>query len=102
VHTNHCLKEPVRALEATSPSSSSRARLRRLRALLHDTGGALDVSSAQRMLADREQGDDAICREDIEGVSTNGAVIMAPGRGLVRACAGSPRASAWIDLKLPT
>ncbi|MCA9718870.1 MAG: hypothetical protein KC468_29645, partial [Myxococcales bacterium] len=96
--TNHCRIPANVAAQASAPSSSSRARLARIEALLAGARGRLDLAAAKGFLADRANGEDAILREDYDDTSTNGAVVMVPGRGELWACGGSPETGAWVEL----
>ncbi len=101
VQTNHCLVPANRARQAAlsaSSSSSSKARLERARQLLASASGRLDVAAARRILSDRENGEDAILREDYNDTTTNGAVVMLPGRGELWACGGLPDRAEWVEL----
>jgi isopenicillin-N N-acyltransferase like protein len=98
VHTNHCLAPPHQAIEADTPTASSHARQKRMEELLSQSRGALDVELVCRLLADRENGDNAICRDGADGISTNGAIVLSPEGPAVRACQGPPDRARWIDL----
>ena len=44
-------------------------------------------------------GDNAICRDDTNGISTNGAVVIAPERREIHACHGLPSRASWRVLQ---
>lgn len=99
VHCNHCLLPKHQAFEGPEPSSSSLYRTARLQELFEANPDRNDILAAQDYLADTSGGADAICRDDPEGVSSNGAVVMVPSTGTIRACHGPPNRSEWVDLK---
>ncbi|MCC6621760.1 MAG: hypothetical protein IT385_10930 [Deltaproteobacteria bacterium] len=99
VHANHCLLPETMALEGSVPSPSSRARQRRMSELAE--GGPLRLADLEAAFADTANGPDAICRDDIDGLNTNGAVVMAPESGTMRVCHGAPSRGAWIELRAP-
>jgi isopenicillin-N N-acyltransferase-like protein len=99
VHTNHCLVPAHQAIEGKTPSASSHARQDRLEALIQADRGRVDLEAAKRWLGDREDGDHAISRTDIEGISSNGAVIMEPSSRTIALCHGPPHEARWITLE---
>jgi len=97
VHANHGLAPETQALEPAAPSSSSRFRQARLEALA--TGEArLSAAAVEAFFADVTGGADAICRDDIDGLNTNGAVVMVPAKGVIRIVHGVPSRGHWVDL----
>lgn len=98
-HTNHCRVATNIDIEGAAPSSTSLARLSRIDALLAAGARRFDAAHARAALGDDANGADAIRRVDYDGISTNGAVVMAPERGHIEACHGLPHASPWYDLK---
>ncbi|TNF29659.1 MAG: hypothetical protein EP329_15200 [Deltaproteobacteria bacterium] len=98
-HTNHCKVPGNVVVEGAAPSSTSLQRLGRIDALVAGGAGAFDVARARAALSDDANGSDAILRVDYDGISTNGAVVMAPERGHIEACHGLPHQSPWFDLK---
>lgn len=99
VHANHCLLPETRAIEGNVPSPSSRARQARMSELAER--GPLRLADLEAAFADTANGPDAICRDDIDGLNTNGAVVMAPESGVMRVCHGAPSRGAWVDLHRP-
>ncbi len=97
VHTNHCLIEENVAIQGHNPLANSVYRQERLLDLA--SSGGVGVEQAMGFLGDREGGALAILRDDVDGINTNGAVVMAPERGMIWACQGHPREGAWVDLK---
>lgn len=101
-HTNHCLEPENIAIQGHEPQASSLARLDRLQALTGDTSQGLHTAEAMMgFFADGANGTNAICRDDFNGINTNGAVLMAPQSGRIWACHGLPTRDNWIDLKAP-
>ncbi|MCA9514505.1 MAG: hypothetical protein KC635_06150 [Myxococcales bacterium] len=98
-HTNHCLIEDNVAIQGSEVRASSEARLMRLDALFAEHRGRFDLDVAQAVLSDRENGQNAIRRDDFNGINTNGAVVMSPEDGVILACHGLPDAGPWSDLK---
>lgn len=99
VHCNHCLIDAHIAREPRPPSPSSAYRTKRLGALLEGQAGAHDLDTVKRALSDEEGGDNAICRDDTLGISTNGAVVIAPERRVIQACHGLPSRAEWVTMK---
>lgn len=98
VHTNHCLIPSNQALEGVAPQASSTARQARLEALIL-ASRENTAESFMEALSDRSGGAVAINRDDINGINTNGAVIMAPESGRIWACHGLPDTGEWIALR---
>lgn len=99
VHCNHCLDPQNVLLEGREPSPSTLTRTARLRTLLEAKGGSIDPKVARKCLSDTTGGDQAICRNDTLGISSNGAVIMVPQRGEIQACHGLPNKAKWVSLR---
>jgi isopenicillin-N N-acyltransferase-like protein len=99
VHTNHCQVPAHAEIEGEVPRESSEARQCRMSALLAATDRGLEPSDLQRLLADTQGGELAICRDDFEGISTNAAIVMTPSQPAAVACHGLPSRAEWIDLK---
>jgi isopenicillin-N N-acyltransferase-like protein len=99
VHCNHCLHPDNAAEEGIEPTSSTLTRTDRLRTILEDAQGDIDIDFTKRALSDEENGLDAICRDDTRGVSSNGAVVMVPRQRTIHACHGLPSKAEWIDLR---
>ncbi len=103
VHANHALHPDVIAIEGAAPGTSSLARQARLEALAAADHGRVDVSALERYFADTDDGPNAICRDDLDGLNTNGAVIVDPAAGRIRVVHGVPNRNPWFDLRaLPT
>jgi isopenicillin-N N-acyltransferase like protein len=98
VHCNHCLIPENAELEGNKPTASSLERTSRLDRLFVDNGTQNNLDSAKTFLANTEGGLTAICRDDTEGVSSNGAVVMSPSRGEIQACHGLPSTAPWVHL----
>jgi len=97
VHANHCLLPETRAIEGGAPTSSSLARAARM-TTLGEGVARVAVDDLRRFFADTSDGADAICRDDIDGLNTNGAVVMDPAAGSILACHGVPSRGTWLDL----
>ena len=97
VHANHCLEPENQAIEGSVPTSSSKFRQARMEALAAEAP-RLTPEVVAGFFADCAGGADAICRDDYDGLNTNGAVVMAPGRGVIRIVHGVPTRGAWVDL----
>jgi hypothetical protein len=98
VRTNHCLSDANRAIEGEAPSSSSKARLARLGALVGD--GPQDLASLQRAFADRSDGVDSLNRrpEDEQGTATDACIVAVPARRQLHACRGPSDRGRWVTL----
>ncbi len=99
VHTNHCLVPQHAEIEADTPHASSHARQGRMEELLEGGRGKLDMEALEGFMGDRANGENAILRDDYNGISSNGAVVMSPEDGLIHACHGLPGTVPWVDLK---
>lgn len=99
VHCNHCVVPANVAVEPRPPSPSSSYRSERLQAILEAGAGSHDLETVKAALADEEGGLNAICRDDTGGISTNGAVVVAPERLEIHACQGLPSRSTWRVLR---
>jgi isopenicillin-N N-acyltransferase-like protein len=100
VHCNHCLEGANSEREGPQASDSSITRTSRLQGLLDSQREVLDIASLKGSLSDHDGADNAICRHDFNGISTNGAVVMSPEDGKIYACQGNPCSAVWIDLKI--
>jgi isopenicillin-N N-acyltransferase like protein len=98
VHTNHCLAQDHHPLDVDGDNPSSQARLHQLQALAEREHGTLDAAAFQRFFRDTSAGVLAICRDDVEGTSTNAAAIFSPHRGAMLACVGLPSRAGWFEL----
>jgi hypothetical protein len=94
VRTNHC----IQPIDAEPPSASSLRRLERATALVGEP--RLSVESIRRLMQDREDGVDSICRyeQDGEPTATNACVIGQPASRRFEACRGPADRGQWIQL----
>ena len=94
VRTNHC----IQPIDAEPPSASSLQRLERATALVGEP--RLSVESIRRLMQDREDGVDSICRyeQDGEPTATNACVIGQPASRRFEACRGPADRGQWIQL----
>ena len=63
-----------------------------------DAEDAVTATTIESAFGDRANGEDAISRVDFNGISSNGAVVMAPAAGLFRACHGTPHDAEWLEI----
>lgn len=100
--TNHCLAEPLRALEGEAPTASSQKRLARAQSRLR--AAPQDVASLQELMRDRSDGVDSINRytEDEQGTTTNACLVAVPAERALWACRGPADRGAWVQLKFET
>lgn len=98
VHTNHCLASEHVAIDVDAANASSQARLGRMRALAEEASGSLDSDALKTFFADASAGALAICRDDIDGTSTNAAAILSPETRTLLACHGLPTSAPWTAL----
>jgi isopenicillin-N N-acyltransferase-like protein len=99
VQGNHCVSPAHCQIEAHSPATTSPARVRRMKSLVNGQA-AFTPDDLRRLLSDTDGGSDAISRDDIAGVSSNGAILMAPAQAQAWACHGPPHKAAWDELAL--
>ncbi len=90
VQTNHCLRPANRACEAEVPRQSSHARRARMLALLAARHGQLRAEDLMEALCDTSGGKLAICRDDLEGITTHAAVVAYPAMRSFHVCLGLP------------
>ncbi|MBK8012814.1 MAG: hypothetical protein IPK13_15790 [Deltaproteobacteria bacterium] len=104
VHCNHVLCDTLSSLEAETPPGSSRARQARLSALLLGARAknerGVSVEDLKSALSDHDGGPDAICRHDINGISSNASVIMEPKSRRLHAVQGPACAGRWIQVTI--
>lgn len=97
VHANHCLRPETKAIEGTQPNSSSLHRQARL-SQLASTTAPITPQLIREFFADHEGAKDAICRDDFDGLNTNGAVVIAPERKSIWLVHGVPSRGIWTEL----
>jgi isopenicillin-N N-acyltransferase-like protein len=97
VHCNHILDEEERKLEASTPMASSMCRQSRMGELLGSLQ-TISVADTQRFLADHENGNNAICRHDYAGISSNGSIVIEAESRRAWACHGPACTATWIEL----
>ena len=99
VECNHILSEELLALEADTPKSSSLCRISKMNQLISSAPpDSLTPETMIEFLSNHDDGPGAICRHDLDDVSSNGAVVMSPQLGLMKVCHGYPCEAEWIDL----
>jgi isopenicillin-N N-acyltransferase like protein len=98
VHANHCLVPEHREIDVDASHRSTQARHRQMTALAAEVG-ALDTETLKSFFADTSGVPVAICRDDVDGTSTNAAGIFAPEEGVLLACHGLPSHSPWVELR---
>lgn len=102
VHCNHVLVDEQKPLEAAGMQlTSSLCRQSRMAHLIVSQAGEVDIERAKRFLADHEGGEDAICRHDCRGISSNGSVVISPATGRLVACHGPACAASWSEITSP-
>jgi len=95
-HCNHALTPQVQALEPRAPNDSTLKRTARLTSLLERARGGMTVADAKAFMADAENGESAILRDDYSAISTNGAVVMVPEKREIHAVHGLPDRNPWV------
>jgi len=98
VHANHCLLPANRDIEGNPPNASSLHRQARLEHLA--TTRPITARLMQSFFADTDGQTNAICRDDFDGLNTNGAVVMAPERRELHLVHGVPSANPWHTLQV--
>jgi isopenicillin-N N-acyltransferase like protein len=99
VHTNHCLKPEHHDVDVDAAHPSTQARHRRMTALAAQALGTLDEKTLKSFFADTSGESLAICRDDVDGTSTNAAAIFVPEEGTLLACHGLPSHAPWVELR---
>ena len=96
--TNHCLSEPLRALEGEAPNTSTHKRLTRMQQVLAQ--GGHDLASIRALYSDRSDGVNSICRypEDDQGTATNACIVCEPETRRIWACRGPADRGDWQEL----
>lgn len=99
VHCNHVLGPENRPLEAAppKPTESTVCRQTRMDQLIGEAK-VVDAATLRGFLADHEGGEGAICRHDIAGISSNGAVVVEPESRRIWAAQGTPCTATWVEL----
>jgi isopenicillin-N N-acyltransferase-like protein len=99
VHANHALNPAVQAIEGAAAGASSLARQRRLETLVAARAGDIGREDLEGFFADTTDGPNAICRDDLDGLNTNGVVVVDPSAGEIRVCHGVPTRNPWLTLR---
>ena len=99
VHTNHYLGEPYASRHDLPPFlPDSQPRLERMRSLILQDLGRLDVASMQTFLADHEGFPKSICRHDtLPGFWTTASMVAVPQQGVMYVCAGNPCEGEFVE-----
>jgi len=71
VHANHCLMPEYREIDVDASHPSTQARQRQMTALAENAVGKLDAEALKLFFADTSGVPVAICRDDVDGTSTN-------------------------------
>ena len=98
-HTNHYLGEPY-ASRPDLPSflADSQPRLERMRGLVRQNLGTLDVPTMQRFLSDHDGFPTSICRhERLPGFWTAASMVAVPQHGVMYVCAGNPCEGEYVE-----
>ncbi len=97
VQCNHALEPELAELEVPGlPVASSRHRQHRLTELAAGAG-ALSPETLRRFLADDEGGALAINRDDFDGITSNGSVVMDPAGRRLWAVHGPADRGTWTE-----
>jgi isopenicillin-N N-acyltransferase-like protein len=99
VHANHCLEPDHREVDVDATHPSTLARQRQMTALAEQAVGALDEEALKSFFANTSGVPVAICRDDVDGTSTNAAAIFDPENGVLLACHGLPSHAPWVELR---
>ena len=103
IHCNHFLAAALLELEVKgTPTASSHHRQSRLTTLIESASAPITPDALMTFLADTAGGANAISRHDFAGISSNGAVILEPGRGQLWAVHGPPDAGQWQRMTMQT
>lgn len=99
IYTNHIQDPDLRALEVMGDPGSTHARADRLQALCGE--GEHGPASLRAALSDHEGGAACVCRHEVRGIRSNGAVVLEPAHRRLHAIGGPPCGSAWRTVELP-
>ena len=101
VQSNHCLFEENKALEVdVSTYASTFYRHSRMCELVESVAHEITPQHLQNFFADTSGDDLAINRKDVDGISNNASVIMAPHQRTFWAVKGPADEGEWIELSL--
>lgn len=101
-HANHFEAPEFLELEADSPLLAPDTLLRsgRMRVLLEEKRGLIDLEALQSIMADHAGAPGSICRHDAKGFSTVVSVIYAPDERAMWATNGNPCVEPFIRYSL--
>ena len=102
VHTNHYLGEPYASRPDLPPFlADSVTRYERMRSLILERTGRIDVETMQGFLADHEGHPRSICRHDVlPGFWTTASMVAVPERGVMYVCAGNPCEGEYVEYQV--
>ncbi len=87
------------AIDVDAANGSTISRLKQMRDLAERKRGVLDAETLRTFFCDESAGPLSICRDDIEGTSTNTAAILDPKSRTLSACHGLPSRASWVELQ---
>lgn len=101
IYCNHALSKDIKSDCFNTPPMQewSEYRKNRIESLLASSF-VWNIENVKNILADHEGGDLAICRHDINGVSTNASIIMLPEKREMHVCIGKPHEGLWHIMQL--
>jgi isopenicillin-N N-acyltransferase like protein len=100
VHANHCLESKYTSLDVDAVHPSTQARQRQMTALVRQAAGQIDAATLKSFCGNTSGAPVAICRDDVDGVSTNAAAILSPDERSMVACHGLPSHAPWVKLRV--
>jgi isopenicillin-N N-acyltransferase-like protein len=102
VHTNHFLGSPyAERADLASMLPDSEPRRQRMRGLVCERLGTLDVGMMQTFLADHDGLPASICRHEVlPGFWTAASMVAVPERGVMYVCAGNPCDGEYVEYQV--
>ncbi len=100
VHAHHCLVPEHVKLDVDALHPSTHGRQRQMTALAEQSFGTLDEEMLKSFFGDTSGVPVAICRDDVDGVSTNAAAIFILQQGSLFVCHGLPSSAPWVELRV--
>ena len=99
LHTNHYITERFAHFE-THETADSVPRIQRIRQLVSERWGQLDVESIKEILADHEGDPGAICRHGAGGTHSICGYIAEPSRGRLHVRRGHGCTGTWTTYEV--
>lgn len=101
-HANHFEVPELLGFEADLPIGLPDTLLRsgRMRVLLEEKRGSIDLETLQSIMADHSGGPGSICRHNSRGITTTASVIYVPSERTMWATNGNPCSQPFVEYAL--